>query len=650
MTARKSSHETSPDAVRSERDRILASKIFSRSKRQSDFLDYVVDAALEGRQDQLKEFTLGIDVFERDDSFDPSIDSIVRVEASRLRSKLREYYDDEGRTDAVRIDIPKGHYVPVFSRIDRDEADSRSSLKPYLWMLAVAAVLLTSVLYVSLRTPNMLTASVTPPLVPMAYSIAVLPLRDWSATQEEYFSEAMTDALISSLAEIRELRVTSLTSVMRFSDTDMPMPDIARSLDVAYLVEGSVMRDDNMVRITAQLIAAGSDTHLWSKTFDRPAENLMAVQKEVADEIAAQISSELIPAANGRAKQRNPAAYEAYMKGRYFYNQFTADGYRRSLLYFQEAIDIEPDFAEAYAGLASCHCLLAGHGLELEPPDAALPESRSLAMRALRLDPNLAEPIAFLGIIDFKYGWDLASAELKLTRAIEINPSLPRAYIWHSQILEAQGRHADAVERARFAKRIDPLSMAASMNLGWQLYQAGRHVEANAEIDRLIAFNESFWGGHWVKGHLYRHREQFEDAIKEYRRAIELGGGHTLPVSALGYALGVSGSSDEARGIAAELEALSRNTYVSPFHIATVYAGLNDADRMFEWLERSYQVRARSMAWLHVTREMQPFHDDERFRSLLDRVGVYRQANAAHVAKLVDRNPSENSGRRLPRP
>lgn len=633
MTASKSTHEASAAAIRSERDRVLASRLFSRSKRQADFLRYVVDTTLEGRADELKEFTLGLDVFNRDDSFDPSIDSIVRVEASRLRSKLREYYEDEGHDDAIRIEIPKGRYVPVFTQNAARKPDAGPTRKPYTWIAAGVAVLVASALYVSNRPNEASIAAESPPLMPMAYSLAVLPLRDWSSAPEEYFSEAMTDALISSLAENRQLRVTSLTSVLRFSDTDAPLPEIARLLDVAYLVEGSVVRDDNLVRITAQLIAADSDTHVWAKSFDRPAENLMAVQREVAEEIAAQISTELVPSTTSSPQLRNPAAYEAYIKGRYFYNQFTAEGYRRSLAYFQSAIDIEPDFAEAYAGLASCHCLLAGHGLELESPIVALPESRALAMKALSLNPDLAEPVAFLGIIDFKYSWDLASAQTMLSRAIEINPSLFQAHIWHSQLLEAQGRHLDAVTRARVAKRVNPLSLAASMNLGWQLYQAGQYIDANAEIDRLIAFNDSFWGGHLVKGHLYRHREHYEDAIAEFKRAIELGGGHTLPGSALGYTLGIAGRTDEARQVAIELETLSRNTYVSPFHIATVYAGLNDPDRMFEWLERSYEVRARSLAWLHVTREMQAYRDDARFKHLLERVGVYRQANLTQVAQ-----------------
>lgn len=625
MASKQSSSEISASAIRSERDRILASKIFSRSKRQSDFLDYVVNAALEGRQDQLKEFTLGLDVFERDESFDPSIDSIVRVEASRLRSKLREYYGGEGQLNAVRIDIPKGHYVPVFSAAGKPAAGPISKRTSHLWM-ALAGALLLALAVVLLTWTPMQESTVPSPgsLPPMAYSLAVLPLRDWSGAPEDYFSEAMTDALISSLAEIRTLRVTSFTSVQRFSDTELPLSEVGQSLDVAYLVEGSVMRDGDFVRITAQLIAADSDTHLWSKTFDRPAEDLMSVLRQVADEIAAQISAELVPSNRGRTAPVNPAAYEAYLKGRYFHNQFTAEGFRRSMLHFQEAIEIEPDYAEAYAGLASCHCLLAGHGLELVSPAIAIPESRSLAMKARSLNPDLAEPVAFLGIIDFKYGWDLESAEAMLVRAIEMNPSLFQAHIWHSQILEAQGRFADAVERARLAKRLNPLSLAASLNLGWQLYRAGNSIEASAEIDRLIAFNDSFWGGHWAQGLIHRQHERYQDAIDEFQRAVDVGGGHTLPMAALGHTLGVAGRDTEARQIAADLEALAENTYVSPFHIAIVYAGLNDADRMFEWLERSYTVRARSMAWLHVTQEMEGFHDDERFLQLLNRIGVHQ--------------------------
>ena len=259
----------------------------------------------------------------------------------------------------------------------------------YLWLaLATAAVAVPLIILTNLAENRDSERSTAILAAPPQHSIAVLPLRDWSSSPEEYFSEAMTDALITSLAELRSLRVTSLTSVMRYGNTDIPLIEIGRTLGVAYIVEGSVLRDGQNLRITAQLIAADTDTHIWAKTFDRETSDLLLVQSEIAAEIAKQISEELLPASQSRVEQLNPAAHEAFLKGRYFYNQFTADGFRRSMTYFQEAIDIEPDFAEAYAGLASCHCLLAGHGLELVSPVVAIPEAQSLASKALSLNPG----------------------------------------------------------------------------------------------------------------------------------------------------------------------------------------------------------------------------------------------------------------------
>jgi len=634
MPAFHSSSAATAAQIRAQRDRILASKGFSRSGRQSAFLEYVVNAALEGQADRLKEFTLGIEVFEKNESFDPSVDSIVRVEATRLRSKLSEYYVGEGQGDPVRIDIPKGHYVPVFRLADVSKVERSLPHRWQLWVGLVAATLIISLIYfnywVPLRESN--PAANTQQLPPSS-SLAVLPLRDWSHSPEEYFSEAMTDALISSLAGVRALQVTSYTSVMRYKNTEDPIPAIGRALGVAYIVEGSITRDDEHVRITVQLIDANTDTHVWSKAFDRPTPDLLSVQSEVAAAIAAQISDEMLPASPSRAGGLNPVAYEAYMKGRYFYNQFTAEGFRRALSFYQQAVEIEPDYAEAYAGLASCHCLLAGHGLELVSPVVAIPVAHSFAMQALSLNSELAEPIAFLGIINFKFGWNPAGAEAMLNRAIELNPSLFQAYVWHSQVLEAMGRHEDALNRARHAKQLNPLSLAANLNLGWQMYQAGNYIEANDEIDKLIEFNPKFWGGHWAKGHLYNQHGMYEKAINEFQQAVELEGGHTLPISALGYTFAVAGMPDEARRIIAELEALSNDVYVSPFHVATIYAGLNEADLMFEWLERAYQVRARSMAWLQVTKEMKPFYDDDRFQDLLKRIGIYSSSESEYQAR-----------------
>ncbi len=284
----------SPSQIRAQRDRIIASKGFSGSKRQSAFLGYVVNAALESQTGRLKEFTIGIEVFEKDESFDPGIDSIVRVEASRLRSKLSEYYVGVGQADPVRIGIPKGHYVPVFRLVDVPKVERRLPQKWNQWVGFVAATFFIMFIYSVYWMPQQkLETSAISQFVPPPSSIAVLPLRDWSRIPEENFSEAMTDAMISSLAEIGTLGVTSLTSVMRYKNTEIPIPEIGRTLGVAYILEGSVFRDLEQVRLTAQLIDTKTDKHVWSKTFDRLSPDLLSVQSEITAAIAAQISNQV---------------------------------------------------------------------------------------------------------------------------------------------------------------------------------------------------------------------------------------------------------------------------------------------------------------------------------------------------------------------
>jgi serine/threonine-protein kinase len=245
-----------------------------------------------------------------------------------------------------------------------------------------------------------------------------------------------------------------------------------------------------------------------------------------------------------------------------------------------------------------------------------------MAMKALSLNRDLVEPVAFLGIIKFKYEWDADNALQMLDQAIQLNPSLFQAYVWQSQILEALNRNDEALSHARSAKQLNPLSLAASLNLGWQMFQAEKYIEASAEVDKLIAFNPGFWGGHWAKGYIYNQHASYKNAINEFQQAVELGGGHSLPMSGLGYTYALAGMRDEALQIIADMETLSKDVYVSPFHIAVVYAGLNEPDLMFEWLERAFQVRSRSLAWLQVFREMKPYHNDRRFQDLLARIGI----------------------------
>lgn len=615
----------SADEILGQRNRILASQVFASSERLRDFLDYLITQSLGDERPRLKELAIGLEVFGRDESFDPRIDAIVRVEAGRLRAKLREYYEEEGRDDPIRITIPKGGYVPTFAVQGATEgarpAERVNRTRHLSAIVVLLTVLVTIAGVVAWRDRG------SREVAPSPYSVAVLPLRDWSDRREDYFSEAMTDALIARLSERPGLRVTSLGSVLKYRNTELRPVEIARQLGVSHIVEGTVLRDAGLVRISASLIDAGSDDSLWTKTYERPMTNVLSLQRGIASEIGMQLVGELLSAsegtrADGGIEVVDPLAYEAFLKGRYWQNRLTAAGYNRGIRYFQEAIERQPDYAEAYAGLAACHCRLGGHGIEVVAPRVALPEALRLARTALELDGTLAEPNALLGIISFKYEWNASESERYLRQALELNPSLFEAHLWRSQVLEGSGRQEQAVEEARLAHDLNPLSAAANLNLGWQLLQAGETNEAEAHFDRLLEFDPEFWGGHWGKGHCYLARRMYAEAAREFERAVELGGGHTLPMASLGYTHGVAGERDRALAVIEELRALAEATYVSPVHIAMVYAGLDDRDAAFEWLDEAREARARSMAWLGVTREFDRLRGDPRWATLLDVVGI----------------------------
>ncbi|MEQ9562180.1 MAG: hypothetical protein RLN69_06635, partial [Woeseiaceae bacterium] len=467
----------------------------------------------------------------------------------------------------------------------------------------------------------------TPVTAPDAlpYSVAVMPLSDWTGQSDDYFSEAMTDVLIAALSEHPELRVTSLSSVMSYKDTDLQPSQIAEQLGVASIVEGTVFREEGRVRITANLIEAKENRNVWSNTFNRSMTGVLALQEEVASEIARELVGEILPKPVPSEREINPQAYEAFLKGAYWRNRLTAEGFNRGLLFFQQAIELQPDYAEAYAAMAACHCRLAGHGIEVVRPDIALPQATLLASKALALNDSLAEPNAALGIIKFKYEWDANASIVYLERALQQNPSLFEAHLWFSQVAEGMERQELAVEHARLAHSVNPLSLAANLNLGWQLFQAGEIADAENQFDKLLEFDPEFWGGHWGKGHIELDRRLYQGAIGEFSRAVELEGGHTLPLASLGYTYAVSGMPDEAFGVIEELQEMSRDVYVSPVHVAMIYAGLDDTNAAFEWLDKAFAVRARSMAWLTVRREFSGLHGDPRYDALVASIGIVRR-------------------------
>jgi TolB-like protein/DNA-binding winged helix-turn-helix (wHTH) protein/Flp pilus assembly protein TadD len=457
-------------------------------------------------------------------------------------------------------------------------------------------------------------------------SIAVLPLTNLSSDPEQdYFSDGMTDELITYLAQFSDLNVISHTSVQRYKDTKQPLPDIARELGVDAVVEGRVMRSGGRVRITAQLIDARTDRHLWAESYERDLQDVLALQAEVARAIAAEIQIK----ANIRETRRpvsagtvNPEAHEAYLKGRYFWNKRSAEGVRKSIEYFEQATRLDPNYAVAYAGLAQSYVVLNGH--RFLPPAEAFPRVRAAALKALELDEGIAEAHTSLGSLKWEYEWDKSGAEKEFRRAIELNPSNATAHQWYAEQLAAVRRGDEALAEIKRAQELDPLSLPISMVAGWILYLGRQNDQAIDQYHRTLEMDSNFAIAHAYLGRAYARKGRFEQAIMECQTATRLSENHPFYLAWLGYAYAKAGNRKEALRILNELEVISRHKYVAAHDIAAVHVGLGKQSKALAWLEKAYEERSYTVLQLDVEPEFDSLRPDPRFQDLLHRVGLLR--------------------------
>jgi len=461
---------------------------------------------------------------------------------------------------------------------------------------------------------------------PVIRSLAVLPLESLSSdASQDYFADGMTDELISNLGQISALRVISRTSVMAYKHASKPLPQIARELNVDAVVEGTVLRSGDQVRITAQLIEASSDKHLWSQSYQGELRDTLALQSEVARAIADQIRINLNPqeqAALKTARVVNPEAYESYLKGRYFWNKRTADGFKVALAYFNQAIEEDPKYARAYSGLADTYALLGDWQYAVMTPKEALPKAKAAAVRALELDSALGEAHNSLAFCLDGFDWNFEAAGEEFRRAIELNPGYATAYHWYAWHLSLLGRYEEAIAEMRKAKNLDPLSLIISADLAELLVIAHQYDESILESRKTIEMDPNFALAHSQLGQAYLQKEMLDEAIAEMQRAVQLSGGSPTIIASLARAYVASGRRSEAEKLLKELKKRSNPTYSHASEIAVVCAALGDKDQAMNWLEKGYQERFNPGVLLRPG--FDPLRSDARFEDLVRRIGLPR--------------------------
>ncbi len=453
-------------------------------------------------------------------------------------------------------------------------------------------------------------------------SIAVLPLDNFSGDpSQDYFADGMTDELITNLAQINALRVISRTSIMMYKGARKPLPAVARELNVDAVVEGSVRRVGDRVLITAQLIEAPDDKHLWADSYEGSVADSLALQKQVARAIAEQIRVEVTPQEQAVLKKNSvvsPEAYKSYLKGRYFWNKRTADGLKVALAYFNEAIEENPKYAEAYAGLADTYALLGDWQYGVMTPKEAMPKAKAAALKALELDDNLGEAHASLGFCLDGFDWDLDAGDREFRRAIQLNAGYATAHHWYAWHLILLGQNSNALAEMKKAENLDPLSLIINSDLAELLLIAGLPDESIQQSRKTIELEPSFALAHNQLGSAYLEKRMFPEAIAELQEAVRLSGDSQTCVANLARAYAASNRKSEAIDL---LNDLKKHSPRAP-EIAMVYAALGDKDQAMAWLEKAYRERPNPGVLLRPG--FNPLRGDPRFQDLRIRVGLPR--------------------------
>ena len=460
---------------------------------------------------------------------------------------------------------------------------------------------------------------------PPIRSLAVLPLESLGDASQDYFADGMTDELITDLSQISTLRVISRTSVMPYKGVRKPLAQIARELNVDAVVEGTVLRSGNQVRITAQLIEAPADKHLWAHDYEGDLRDTLALQNQVARAIAERIRVRLNPQEDAALKSNkvvNPEAYVSYLKGRYFWNKRTANGLKAAVAYFNQAVDEDPNYAQAYTGLADTYALLGDWQYAVMTPKEALPKAKAAAVKALELDSSLGEAHNSLAFCLDGFDWDFESAEKEFRRAIELNPGYATAHHWYAWHLALVGRNEEAIAEMRKAQNLDPLSLIINADLAELLVIVHSYDESIQQSRKTIEMDPNFGLAHNQLAQAYLQKQNSEEAIAELRKAIQLSGDSPTCTANLARAYAAAGKRDEALKLLSDLKKGSNPVYSRATEVAMVYAALGDKDQAMRWLEKGYEERFNPGVLLRPG--FDPLRSDPLFQDLLRRIGLKR--------------------------
>lgn len=543
----------------------------------------------------------------------------VSKKGYRFVADVKRHDDHEAAVPAVSSDVDPAlrstaASTAVMAGMDMPSAIRHRNVSRRMLRVSCAIVLLVSVALVAIRRRS----GTAPAADSSIRSLAVLPFQTLGTdSANKYLEIGMADAVITKLVNTGKVIVRPTSAIQQYAGTGLTPQAVGREQGVDGVLEGRIQRDGNRVRVTMQLIRVQDGMQLWADSFDREFTDIFTLEDSLSEMAAQSIRLQLTGEENRKFTRRstaNPAAYEAYMKGRYFWNKRTETGLKKGLEYFREAIKLDPGFAEAYVGIADSYATLGLYSVL--PPKEAFPAAKSAATRALQMDDTLAAAHATLGFIYFYYEWNPSASADEFQRAVTENPHYAMAHSWYAESLAAKGQYREAIAEAQQALQDDPLSMIVGSNAGWTYALAGQYNRAAETLKKAIEIDPSFPRTHFRLGQIYEQQGQAELAIPEFEKAVQLAGEDPYYEGSLGHAYGISGNTHQARLILEKLQARARQQYVPPYAIGLVYAGLGEQNQAFQWLQKAADDRSTSMVFLRSDPELAGLRTDSRFASL----------------------------------